>query len=82
MVDIIHTDSGFYGTAKISGTVDFFPNNGIRVQPGCPLRAIPFSVDGIFSLIFSLRILMKIKRSLKAFMFLIFDSNSSSFFIS
>ncbi|XP_070162078.1 lipase member H-A-like [Polyergus mexicanus] len=37
-VDIIHTDIRFYGIAKITGTVNFFPNGGQRVQPGCPLN--------------------------------------------
>lgn len=29
-VDIIHTDMGFYGNAKETGTVDFYPNDGTR----------------------------------------------------
>ncbi|XP_017793317.1 PREDICTED: pancreatic triacylglycerol lipase-like [Habropoda laboriosa] len=34
-VDIIHTDMGIYGLALSIGHVDFFPNFGIRAQPGC-----------------------------------------------
>jgi hypothetical protein len=49
-VDIIHTDYGFYGIAATTGTVDFFPNNGHRVQAGCPLNATIYSKAGnIFS---------------------------------
>jgi len=48
MVDIIHTDYGFYGISRSTGTVDFFPNNGGRVQPGCPTNAAFFSVEGIY----------------------------------
>ncbi|XP_036149308.1 pancreatic triacylglycerol lipase [Monomorium pharaonis] len=44
-VDIIHTDYGFYGVAKTTGTVDFFPNGGNRVQPGCPSVIPPFTTD-------------------------------------
>lgn len=40
LVDIIHTDKGRYGTPFATGTVDFWPNGGDRIQPGCP--------DGIF----------------------------------
>ncbi|XP_025155076.1 phospholipase A1 member A-like [Harpegnathos saltator] len=34
-VDIIHTDQGYYGINLNRGTVDFFPNGGYRLQPGC-----------------------------------------------
>ncbi|XP_037037164.1 phospholipase A1 member A-like [Bradysia coprophila] len=36
LVDIIHTDKGRYGTLFSTGTVDFWPNEGGRIQPGCP----------------------------------------------
>lgn len=35
-VDVIHGDAGFYGISKSIGTVDFWPNNGTRIQRGCP----------------------------------------------
>lgn len=35
MVDIIHTDAGKLGIRNPSGTVDFYPNGGSAVQPGC-----------------------------------------------
>lgn len=37
-VDIIHTDAWFYGAPKSTGTVDFWPNGGTTLQPGCPRR--------------------------------------------
>lgn len=39
-VDVIHTDAGFHGISKQSGTVDFWPNYGHRFQPGCSLTNI------------------------------------------
>ncbi|EFN66713.1 Phospholipase A1 member A [Camponotus floridanus] len=48
-VDIIHTDLGFYGIMKIIGTVDFYPNGGRRVQPGCPLNATIYSKEDFCS---------------------------------
>ena len=36
-VVILHTDGGFYGVAINTGTVDFYANKGISVQPGCPI---------------------------------------------
>ncbi|KAL4705593.1 hypothetical protein ACJJTC_004470 [Scirpophaga incertulas] len=36
-VDIIHTDAGGYGAPVPTGTVDFWPNGGRSVQPGCPV---------------------------------------------
>lgn len=38
MVDIIHTDAGIYGQPIATGTVDFWPNDGKTLQPGCPIR--------------------------------------------
>lgn len=35
MVDIIHSDRGFFGFPSSTGTVDFHPNGGTRYQPGC-----------------------------------------------
>jgi len=37
-VDVIHTDAGLYGAPVTSGTVDFWPNGGRTLQPGCPPR--------------------------------------------
>jgi hypothetical protein len=34
-VDVIHTDSNFFGAPVETGTVDFWPNNG-KNQPECP----------------------------------------------
>ncbi|XP_034246866.1 pancreatic triacylglycerol lipase-like [Thrips palmi] len=34
-VDVIHTDSGVFGSDRNEGTVDFWPNGGRRTQPGC-----------------------------------------------
>lgn len=45
-VDVIHTDAGGYGAPVRTGTVDFWPNGGKSVQPGCPRFApIPLSDD-------------------------------------
>ncbi|XP_066589737.1 lipase member H-A-like [Prorops nasuta] len=35
--DVLHTDSGVYGTIMNVGTVDFYANGGTRPQPGCAL---------------------------------------------
>lgn len=37
-VDIIHTDAWLYGAPVSTGTVDFWPNSGRTLQPGCPRR--------------------------------------------
>jgi hypothetical protein len=33
--DIIHTDGGLLGIPWNLGHVDFYPNNGVALQPGC-----------------------------------------------
>ncbi|KAJ2950132.1 hypothetical protein O0L34_g11480 [Tuta absoluta] len=49
-VDVIHTDAGGYGAPVRTGTVDFWPNGGNSVQPGCPRFApIPLSDDNLCS---------------------------------
>ncbi|XP_063698362.1 phospholipase A1 isoform X2 [Culicoides brevitarsis] len=37
-VDIIHTDAWLYGTPTSTGSIDFWPNAGKTLQPGCPRR--------------------------------------------
>lgn len=39
-VDVIHTDGGHFGFARPIGHADFYPNGGVRRQPGCDLRNI------------------------------------------
>lgn len=34
-LDVIHTDAGNYGMHHSIGHVDFYPNGGKRIQPGC-----------------------------------------------
>lgn len=43
-VDVIHTDSGFYGTKMALASVDFYPNDGVRAQCGCSIWTFPFSL--------------------------------------
>lgn len=38
-VDVIHTDGGNFGVAYATGHADFYPNGGVRLQPGCPTGA-------------------------------------------
>nr|AEE63364.1 unknown [Dendroctonus ponderosae] len=35
VVDVIHTDAGFYGLEDPTGTLDIYVNGGGRIQPGC-----------------------------------------------
>lgn len=39
-VDVIHTDSGFYGTTTKAGHCQFHPNFGHRYQPGCSVANV------------------------------------------
>lgn len=46
-VDVIHTDAWLYGAPSSTGTVDFWPNGGRTLQPGCPRRNFrPLSDNG------------------------------------
>ncbi|XP_060529037.1 pancreatic triacylglycerol lipase-like [Cylas formicarius] len=44
IVDVIHTDAGFYGYEKSLGTLDIYVNGGMRIQPGCLNDPIPSSL--------------------------------------
>lgn len=45
-IDVIHMDSGVYGTLEHLGSAEFYADNGgRRFQPGCPI-AVPFSDEG------------------------------------
>ncbi|KAK0082078.1 hypothetical protein PV326_007354 [Microctonus aethiopoides] len=48
-VENIHTDGGVYGIDHSTGTIDFWPNHGKRMQPGCPLIFVPLSEDDFCS---------------------------------
>lgn len=39
-VDVIHTDGGVFGFPNPIGHVDFYPNGGIALQPGCRLSQL------------------------------------------
>lgn len=45
MVDVIHTDAWLYGAPISTGTVDFWPNSGKTLQPGCPQRNFKMLTD-------------------------------------
>lgn len=48
-VDVIHTDSTVFGYPESIGHADFYPNAGIRTQPGCSYEEIrvrnPYSIS-------------------------------------
>nr|XP_031839440.1 pancreatic lipase-related protein 2-like [Nomia melanderi] len=48
-VDVIHTDAEDYGQIFDSGSVNFKPNFGRRIQPSCPIVNIPFSDNAFCS---------------------------------
>ena len=44
-IDIIHTDAWLYGAPVSTGSVDFWPNSGKTLQPGCPKRNYKMLTD-------------------------------------
>lgn len=55
-VDIIHTDGGILGYPWPLGHADFYPNQGIPLQPGCAKQELSknrwYSILGKFDKIF------------------------------
>lgn len=47
LVDIVHTNPGVYGTNKAVGHIDFWPNYGCPVQPGCKKWTIPLTSNSM-----------------------------------
>ncbi|KRT80564.1 hydrolase [Oryctes borbonicus] len=47
-VDVIHTDGGMLGFNFPIGTVDFFPNGGTAIQPGCSLLKLNIKYSDFF----------------------------------
>lgn len=45
MVDVIHTDAWLYGAPVSTGSIDFWPNSGKSLQPGCPRRSFQMLSD-------------------------------------
>lgn len=45
VVDAIHTDGGVFGFKEPLGTIDFFPNGGVPVQPGCTPDGKCFNIN-------------------------------------
>lgn len=45
-VDVIHTDAWGTGAPIATGTVDFWPNSGRAIQPGCPGKLETLGQDG------------------------------------
>ncbi|GJQ80431.1 hypothetical protein Trydic_g12286 [Trypoxylus dichotomus] len=52
MVDIVHTDDGLFGSATLKGTVNFYPNGGTALQPGCPKSITLTDVAKTFETLF------------------------------
>ncbi|XP_026732830.1 lipase member H-like [Trichoplusia ni] len=49
-VDIIHSNPKKYGMETATGTIDFYPNYGETVQPGCPEgNFMPFTPEELCS---------------------------------
>lgn len=47
-VDIIHTDANGFGSSQATGSIDFWPNGGVHLQPGCPYTSETFDIKSKF----------------------------------
>lgn len=47
-VDIIHSDGNGFGSPQVTGSIDFLPNGGIHLQPGCPYTSGTFDINRKF----------------------------------
>lgn len=43
IVVVVHSDGGALGLYRTSGTIDFYPNGGMPIQPGCILTGSLFN---------------------------------------
>ncbi|XP_031341067.1 pancreatic triacylglycerol lipase-like [Photinus pyralis] len=52
IVDVIHTDGGMFGCKNPLGTVDFYPNGGVRHQPGCSPSDLRTELRSLHDIVF------------------------------
>ncbi|XP_018336722.1 lipase member I [Agrilus planipennis] len=73
LVDVIHTDGGFFGAINPMGTIDFYVNGGVRPQPGCTTITFvtPTSLESFVPVVFCSHI--------KSYLYFIESINSNNY---